>query len=212
MTDSPLDEETAQETLGPPTPRPMIRGEKVWLRPTEPSDVVEDSAFAGDAEVGHFLGAKTPMSRAGAERFATKIFGDDPRDPSSHGYAICLLGTEQSIGTVFLRSIDKVNGSGIVGIFIGDRRYLGQGYGTDALNALVDFGFGELRLERIELEVFDYNLRAIRSYEKSGFQTDAVQRHARFHRGEHHDVLLMSILRGDWLGLTRPKSWELSGP
>jgi len=129
---------------------------------------------------------------------------------TAHGYAICLLGSEESIGTVFLRNVDKVNGSGIVGIFIGDRRYLGQGYGTDALNALVDLGFGELRLERIELEVFDFNQRAIRSYEKAGFQTDAVLRRSRFHRGAHHDVHVMSILRDDWLGLSRPRSWELA--
>jgi RimJ/RimL family protein N-acetyltransferase len=193
-----------------PTPRPMIRGEKVWLRPTEPSDVIHDSLYAGDAEVGHFLGAKTPMSKAAAERFSAEIFSQNERDPSSYGYAICLLGTETSIGTVFLRNVDKVNGSGIVGIFIGDRRYLGKGYGTDALNALVDLGFGELRLERIELEVFDYNARAMRSYEKSGFQTDAVLRRARFHRGAHHDVHLMSILRDDWLALPRKRSWELA--
>ncbi|MGZ6214028.1 MAG: GNAT family N-acetyltransferase [Candidatus Limnocylindria bacterium] len=195
-----------------PTPRPMIRGERVWLRPTEPADIISDSAYAGDAEVGHFLGAKTPMSKAAAERFSIEILNQNQQDQTSYGYAICLLDTDQSIGTVFLRSVDKVNGSGIVGIFITDRRYLGKGYGTDALNALVDLGFGELRLERIELEVFDYNARAIRSYEKSGFQTDAVQRHSRFHRGTFHDVQIMSILRDDWLALKRPKSWELTGP
>jgi RimJ/RimL family protein N-acetyltransferase len=195
-----------------PPPRPMIRGEKVWLRPTEPSDVINDSQYAGDAEVGHFLGAKTPMSKAAAERFSAEIFSQNQQDQNSYGYAICLLGTEESVGTVFLRNVDKVNGSGIVGIFITDRRYLGQGYGTDALNALVDFGFGELRLERIELEVFDFNERAVRSYQKAGFQTDAVMRHARFHRGAHHDVHIMSILRDDWLAIARKRSWELAGP
>lgn len=193
-----------------PAPQPMLRGERVWLRPVEPGDVVEDSQFAGDAEVGHFLGAKTPMSRAAAERLATDILSQVGQ--TGYPYAICLLGEQRSIGTIFLRGVDKVNGSGVVGIFIGDRRYLGKGYGTDALNALVDFGFGELRLERIELEVFDYNLRAIRSYEKAGFQTDALLRRARFHRGSFHDVHLMSILRDDWLALARPRSWELSGP
>ncbi len=193
-----------------PAPQPMLRGERVWLRPVEPGDVVEDSQFAGDAEVGHFLGAKTPMSRAAAERLAGEILSQVGQ--TGYPYAICLLGEQRSIGTIFLRGVDKVNGSGVVGIFIGDRRYLGKGYGTDALNALVDFGFGELRLERIELEVFDYNLRAIRSYEKAGFQTDALLRRARFHRGSFHDVHLMSILRDDWLALARPRSWELSGP
>lgn len=197
------------ETQAPP-PRPMLRGERVWLRPLEPEDIVSNSASAGDAEIGHFLGVKTPESRASAERFAAEILkfvGD-----TGYPYAICLLDGDLTIGTVFLRSVDKVNGSGVVGIFVGDRRYLGQGYGTDALNALVDFGFGELRLERIELEVFDFNLRAIRAYEKAGFKTDAILRHSRFHRGAHHDVHIMSILRDDWLALPRKRSWELTGP
>ncbi len=77
-----------------------------------------------------------------------------------------------------------------------------------ALNCLVDFGFGELRLERIYLHVFDYNARAQRSYEKAGFRTDAVLRRHRFHRGEHHDVHLMSILRGDWLAMDRRRAWD----
>jgi ribosomal-protein-alanine N-acetyltransferase len=188
----------------------MLRGERVWLRPVEPEDIVANSGTAGDAEVGHFLGVKTPQSKASAERFATEILkfvGE-----TGYPYAICLLEGGLTIGTVFLREVDKVNGSAVVGIFLGDRRYLGQGYGTDALNALVDFGFGELRLERIELEVFDFNVRAIRSYVKAGFQTDAILRRARFHRGVHHDVHIMSILRGDWLALPRKRSWELTGP
>lgn len=192
-----------------PAPRPMLRGERVWLRPVEPADIVENSSTASDAEVGHFLGVKTPMSRAGSERFATEIMTFVGQ--TGYPYAICLLDEDLTIGTAFLRDVDKVNGSGTVGIFLGDRRYLGRGYGTDALNALVDFGFGELRLERIELEVFDYNTRAIRSYVKAGFKTDAVLRRARFHRGAHHDVHIMSILHDDWLALTRKRSWELTG-
>ena len=197
------------ETQAPP-PRPMLRGERVWLRPVEPADIVDNSATAGDAEVGHFLGVKTPQSKASAERFATEIL--KAVGETGFPYAICLLDGDLTIGTVFLRSVDKVNGSGVVGIFLGDRRYLGQGYGTDALNALVDFGFGELRLERIELEVFDFNERAIKSYVKAGFKTDAILRRARFHRGVHHDVHIMSILRDDWLALPRKRSWELAGP
>ena len=197
------------ETQAPP-PRPMLRGERVWLRPVEPADIVDNSATAGDAEVGHFLGVKTPQSKASAERFATEIL--KAVGETGFPYAICLLESDLTIGTVFLRSVDKVNGSGVVGIFLGDRRYLGQGYGTDALNALVDFGIGELRLERIELEVFDFNERAIKSYVKAGFKTDAILRRARFHRGVHHDVHIMSILRDDWLALPRKRSWELTGP
>ena len=83
------------------------------------------------------------------------------------------------------------------------------GLATDALNALLDFGFGELRLERIALEVFDYNERAMASYRKAGFTEEVRRRRARFHRGEFHDVVVMAILRPDWLALARPRSWDL---
>ena len=52
---------------------------------------------------------------------------------------------------------------------IGDPADTGQGYGSDALRALVGFGFDELRLERIGLDVYDFNERARRVYERVGF-------------------------------------------
>jgi RimJ/RimL family protein N-acetyltransferase len=106
-------------------PRPMLRGELVWLRPTEPSDIIDDVPYAGDVEIGHFGGGKTPWSRASAERFATEFMGQIGE--TNYPYTICLLGEQRGIGAVFLRSVDKVNGSAMVGIFISDRRYLGKG-------------------------------------------------------------------------------------
>ncbi|HEX2140805.1 MAG TPA: GNAT family protein, partial [Candidatus Limnocylindria bacterium] len=111
-------------------------------------------------------------------------------------------------GNVMLRDVDRENGSAEASIVITDKRLQGQGLGTDAMNCLLDFGFGELRLERISLRVFDYNRRARRSYEKSGFQVDAVLHRSRFYRGEHHDVEVMSILRGEWLAVDRRRAWD----
>jgi RimJ/RimL family protein N-acetyltransferase len=76
------------------------------------------------------------------------------------------------------------------------------------MNALLDFGFGQLRMERIWLEVYDYNERARRSYEKSGFVGEGVQRHANYRLGKYHDVILMAILRDDWLKQERKRSWD----
>ena len=67
---------------------------------------------------------------------------------------------------------------------------MGKGYGTDAVRALVDFGFAELRLERVWLEVGTENPRAQRAYEKAGFIREATLRHDRsrvaIHRRPHH--------------------------
>lgn len=189
---------------------PMIRGERVWLRASERADFTAEPITVDDAETGHFLGLKVPVGPEGAAEFAQMVLAQQGK--TLYSFSICLLGEQQAIGNVTLRNIDRENGSAEMSIVITDKALQGRGYGTDALNCVVDFGFGELRLERIYLYVFDYNARARRSYEKAGFQTDAVLRHSRFHRGVHHDVHLMSILRGNWLALDRRRAWEPPSP
>jgi RimJ/RimL family protein N-acetyltransferase len=196
----------AMSEPGASHPSPILRGERVWLSASGKEAVVEDAVWLSDAEIGHFLGVKAPISREAAQHFADELLAQVGK--TIFPFGISLLADDRRIGGASLRDYDQENGSAEVAIFISDPNFLGQGLGTDALNCLVDFGFGELRLERIWLRVFDYNERARRSYEKAGFQTDATLRHARFHRGTHHDVHLMSILRADWLALERRRAWD----
>ena len=121
---------------------------------------------------------------------------------------MCRLGDDEPIGGVGLRHVDRVNGSAEVSIFITDPSSWSKGLGTDAMRALLDFAFGEMRLERIWLRVFDYNPRAVRSYEKVGFVKEVLLRHDRFHRGKHHDTHLMAIVRPDWEADSRKRSWD----
>jgi RimJ/RimL family protein N-acetyltransferase len=185
---------------------PMLRGERVWLRAAEKADFIGDAPGVSDAETGHFLGLKMPVSAEGGDQFAQQTIS--AQGQSVFSFAICLLADNRRIGNTTLRNVDRENGSAEMSIVITEKASQGQGLGTDALNCLVDFAFGELRLERVYLHVFDFNPRAMRSYEKAGFQTDAILRHARFHRGQHHDVHLMSILRTDWLALDRRRAWD----
>lgn len=188
---------------------PMLRGELVWLRASERADFMEDPSPVNDPEIAHMMGLKVPVGTDGAADFAQLVLAQHGKTLFS--FAICELGQRRAIGNASLREIDRENGSAEMAIVMTDAAYIGRGFGTDAVNCIVDFGFGELRLERIYLHVFDYNPRAVRSYEKAGFQTDATLRRARFHRGAHHDVYVMSILRDEWLAMTRPKAWEERG-
>ena len=205
VTDSNMSDPNA-----PSAPQPMLRGERVWLRAAEKADFVDDAALISDAETGHFLGLKHPVSAEGGEQFAQKVLSQ--QGTTVFSFAICLLLDDRRIGNVTLRNLDRENGSAEMSIVITDKNHQGQGLGTDALNCLVDFAFGELRLERVYLHVFDYNARARRSYEKAGFRTDATLRHSRFHHGRHHDVHLMSILHEDWLALERRRAWDAPAP
>ena len=126
----------------------------------------------------------------------------------AYHFTICLIEDDRPIGTIGLFSVDEINGSAGMGVTIGEKDLWGQGYGTDAMNALLDFGFGQLRLERMWLEVYDFNERGRRSYEKSGFVLEGIERHAIYKLGRYIDVHLMAILRDEWAALERKKMWD----
>jgi RimJ/RimL family protein N-acetyltransferase len=86
-----------------------------------------------------------------------------------------------------------------VGIAIGERDYWGKGYGTDAMRTILHYGFTEINLRRVTLTVFEYNPRAIRSYEKAGFRHEGRLRQFLNREGRRWDMLYMGILREEWM-------------
>jgi len=190
-----------------PERRPIIRGEKVYLRPTERSDVPAFVRWFNDADVLRNLAMSAPMSEASETGWFDRML--EVQGKTAYHFVICLLTDDRPIGTIGLEGVNLQDGVAEFGIAIGEKSEWGKGHGTDALRAICDFGFGELRLERIGLMVYAGNDRAQRSYEKAGFTHEATMRRAHFARGQHHDVHVMSLLRDEWLALPRPRGWEL---
>lgn len=187
-------------------PLPIIRGERVYLRAAERSDIPNFVRWLNDSETSFFLNMRAPMSVAMEEVWFNRMLESQGKD--AYHFVMCTLADDRPIGTIGLFHVDTVNGSAGIGISIGEKRLWSQGLGTDAMLALLDFGFGQLRLERMWLEVFDYNSRGRRSYEKCGFVLEGTQRRAVFKRGSHHDVHLMSILRAEWDALPHRRAWD----
>lgn len=73
-----------------------------------------------------------------------------------------------------------------------------RGLGTEATQLIVGYGFEELGLHRISLEVYAFNPRARRAYEKVGFVAEGVLRDALCWAGEWVDATVMSILAPEW--------------
>lgn len=159
-----------------------------------------------DADVIHNLSMRGPMSRAGEERWFERML--EHEGTTIHHFVICLLADDREIGTSGLHDVDLGNGTAEFGIAIGEKAEWGKGYGTDATRAICDFGFAELRLERIGLLVYAENPRARRAYEKAGFVHEGTLRRAHFARGDHHDVHVMSLLRDEWLALPHRRGEE----
>jgi len=187
-------------------PLPMIRGERVYLRAAERDDIPIFVRWFNDAETTSYISMRSPLNIEMEEAWFERTVAQQGKD--GYFFVICRLDDDRPIGTIGLFALDLVNGKAGMGITIGQKQLWGQGYGSDALNALVDFGFGALRLERIWLEVYDFNARGRRSYEKCGFTLEGTERHAAYRDGRHIDVQVMSILRGEWEKLQRKRSWD----
>ena len=182
---------------------PVIASGRVFLRPFERSDASTYQRWRSDEAVMRLASFVGPIpSLAAIEQRIDRLARDD--GTTAYTFLICLSEQDgRAIGEAALFHLDRDNGSAELGIFIGEAGEWGKGYGTDAVTALVEFGFGELRLERVWLEVWTENARARRSYEKAGFVHEGTLRHDRYEHGEFTDGDVMSILRDEWLARRR---------
>lgn len=178
-----------------------MRGERVFLRPLEPEDVEVAHRWNQDGEFRRLLGV--PATSLAGLRAALERTGDD-----AYRFAICRIEDGRLVGMIDLFDVDRINGSAGFGIGIGDRADRGRGYGSDAVNALVDHCFGELRLERVWLVTDEENIAGQRTYASCGFVEEARHRRMFVDRGRFIDGVRMSLLREDWAAMTRKRSWD----
>ncbi len=181
----------------------MLYGRKVRLRGIEREDIPTFVRWFNDPEVRQYLLMYAPMSTAQEERW----FQGRLERADDHLFAIEAHVGDQwiHIGSCGLHKIDWKNRNAVFGIALGEKARWGQGYGTDAARTMLRFAFGELNLHRVELEVFDYNPRAQRCYEKAGYRLEGTRRQALFRDGRYHDVHVMSVLQDEFLGGGRAK-------
>jgi ribosomal-protein-alanine N-acetyltransferase len=84
--------------------------------------------------------------------------------------------------------------------YVLSRRYWGQGYMTEAVRAVVAYGFETMLLNRIEALCRPPNVASARVLEKSGMKFEGVLRQYMFANGSYHDYKIYSVLRGEYAG------------
>ncbi len=170
----------------------MFEGDKTRLRSYRNSDYDDLMVYINDIEVlrNLFIGPPYPLTEKDEKNFLDKIsaFNKD------YNFAIETKSGCKYIGGCGISDIDWKNRNCQVGIFIGSKDYRGKGYGTDALQTLVNFVFEQLGLKKFSLEVFAFNERAQKSYKKIGFETEGVFKNHIYRDGRFHDVIRMAVL------------------
>jgi RimJ/RimL family protein N-acetyltransferase len=171
-----------------------ITGERVYLSPYNPDDILILTKWMNDPAVTEGLGDTHLQYNLVSE----KQWLDGIMQKGEPAFAIVCAETDTIIGSIGLFEIKQVHRSATVGILIGEAENRGKGFGTEAMRLMVGYGFDVLNLRNIMLRVYDFNEGAYKSYLKVGFKEMGRQRGAHYLNNKYHDIIHMDITREDW--------------
>jgi RimJ/RimL family protein N-acetyltransferase len=187
-----------------PAPLPTLSTDRLRLVPLGPEHFEGTWRGLHDAEALRLTGTHAVFAeQAVRDGLAGLAARTDRAD-----WAVTAAGSGEFLGEVVLNQLDAVNASMTFRIALWHESAQGQGYGTEATRAVIEYGLDRLGLHRIQLEVFSFNPRARRVYEKCGFRLEGRRRDALFWDGEWFDAETMAILSTD----PRPAVAERASP
>jgi RimJ/RimL family protein N-acetyltransferase len=171
----------------------MITGKFTKLIKEYREDVKFTLKYLKDPEIKKYPFIPFPLTyNNGSELDEKTVFNDN------YNFAIETLADKKYIGNCGLRNLDKNNRSADIGIFIGNKEYVFKGYGVDAMMTLIGFIFSKMDLNKIKLDVYEFNKKAIKFYQQCGFRKEGVLKDEIFMNGIYYDVIRMAIFRNDF--------------
>lgn len=172
-----------------------IIGERLYLSPINIEDAEQFTEWLNDLDITINLLLSPHIYTIEKEREALEKLSKE-----GHNFSIIDLKKNELIGNCGLLNVNQLNRTAEVGIFIGNKDYWNKGYGTEALNLLLDYAFNLLNLNSIFLPVHSFNKRAIKCYKKCGFKEIGIRREAYIVGGKKYDQLYMDILASEFEG------------
>lgn len=172
---------------------PTLTGERIRLVPLGPEHAEALFESVQEPESARLTGTHRTFTRADTDAFcASRADQDDRLD-----WAIEDVATGEYAGGLAVNDIDFDNETGGFRIDL-VAKYRGRGLGPEAIELMLAHLFDEVGLHRVGLEVYAFNPRAQRSYEKCGFQVEGRLPESLLWDGERVDTILMGLLRADW--------------
>lgn len=177
-----------------------IVGEKIYLRAMESSDMEAYRNNANDPETEYAVGGWSfPISTIQQEKW----FESALNDQNNLRLSIVLKDTDQVIGMINLVNIDWKSGVAFSGLRLFNNSHKRKGYGKDAVMAIMDYAFNELRLHRLEGSIIETNVPSKKLYEKCGWTVEGIKRQAVYKNGKFYDELQVAILKSDYDKISR---------
>lgn len=192
----------AVSTPSPFVVKPVLTGRKVTLRPFRDDDLPAIAAAFADPEVLRLTGSVHSSAEATGrqphvDERMRRWYGSRNEQDDRLDLAIVDNSSALCVGEVVLNNWEPANDSCNFRILIGPGGR-GRGLGTEATSLLLRHAFTAMSLHRVDLEVYAFNPRAQRAYEKAGFRVEGVKRDALAFDGRRVDSIIMAALAPEW--------------
>jgi RimJ/RimL family protein N-acetyltransferase len=171
---------------------PVLKGEKVTLRPGRESDAELFVRWFADMQVTRMLGRRMAVALYQEQEFLKRI-GESKDD------VWWMIDAEgKPIGATGIHGINWIDANATTGIVIGEKDCWGKGYATEAMALRTRYAFRELNLHKLMTEVNAENVASRKALERNGYRTAGTRREQEFREGTWHDRWLGEVLREDW--------------
>jgi RimJ/RimL family protein N-acetyltransferase len=173
-------------------------GKKVRLRPPRPEDSALLAQTADDTERDRLSWeVQFPFSPDRHRRRVEKAIEAD-EDPGDNRLLMIETLAGELVGSVNIHGSHPRHRTAEIGLGLRSRAYEGKGYASEATRLLLRFLFRELDYAKINLEVYEFNPRAIALYEHLGFRHEGRVRSLIVSNGQRWDSLMMGLTRADY--------------
>jgi diamine N-acetyltransferase len=173
----------------------MLKSQRLTLRAIDREDLPRYVAWLNDPDVTDHLKPYLPFNLDDE----TDWYESQRKDSTVQSFALVISAENLHIGSISLMKINQREQNAELGIMIGDKTRWGQGFGREAIQLLLPFGFTTLNLHRIYLRVDASHTAAISCYTHCGFIEEGRLRETVFRQGRFEDQLIMSVLRSEYL-------------
>ncbi len=172
---------------------PILKTERLLLRPITQQDIEAMFVYTSQENVARYVTWHAHTSVEDTKAFLMLILSG--YEQGNH----LLWGIEYSgtlIGTIDFVTIDHTHKLGEIGYVLSED-YWNKGLTTEATKKLIDFGFKELKLVRIQARCLEENISSQKVMEKSGMQFEGLLRKSMFIKGQYKNVKMYAITDDD---------------
>lgn len=179
----------------------MLRSNRLILRELKIDDINETYlGWLNDRNVNKYLETRfIPQTMRGIKKY----WEEHESDQNSPWFAICLGEELKHIGNIKLGPINWIHRRADISLFIGDRNSWGKGYASEAILAVIDWGFSRLNLMKINAGIYESNKASVKAFLKCGFSIEGTLREEVFSEGNRENLLKMGITKEDWIRSTK---------